>query len=256
MDIHKTAIIDPKAELADDVSIGPYTVIKANVRIGRSTSIDSHCVIDEYATIGKDCKIFSGAIISSVTQDKKFEGGRSFLEIGDNNIIREYTTINRGTDENSKTIIGNDNLLMAYTHIAHNCIIGNSVTIANCGTLAGHVIIEDNAIIGGLGGIHQFVKMGSFSILGGHSKLVQDLPPYFMADGHPAKVFGINSLGLERAGIPDDVKDGLKKAFKIIFSMKLNIKNALKKVKEEIPSSAEVENLVSFIESSQRGIAR
>ncbi|MFH1867592.1 MAG: acyl-ACP--UDP-N-acetylglucosamine O-acyltransferase [Candidatus Omnitrophota bacterium] len=256
MKIHNTAIVDPKAELADDVLVGPYAVIKANVRIGSGTSIESHCVINEYTAIGKDCKIFSGAIIGSVTQDKKFEGGKSFLEIGDNNIIREYVTINRGTEENSKTIIGNDNLLMAYTHIAHNCIIGNSVTIANCGTLAGHVIIEDNAIIGGLGGIHQFVKMGSFSILGGHSKLVQDLPPYFMADGHPAKVFGINSLGLERAGTPDDVKDGLKKAFKIVYSMKLNTKNALKRIKEEIPPSKEISNLISFIESSQRGISR
>lgn len=256
MNIHKTAIIDKNTKLGDDVKVGPYAVINANVAIGSGTKIGPYCIIDEFTTIGRDCQIFSGAVLGSISQDKKFEGKRSFLEIGDNNIMREYTTINRGTDEGSKTIIGNNNLFMAYSHVAHDCRIGNYVTMANCGTLAGYVTLEDHSIIGGLSAVHQFVRMGELSIVGGCSKVVQDIIPYSMADGHPAKIYGVNSLGLERAGFSDDVKENLKKAFKILFSMKLNIKNALKKLTEELPPLKEISNIVDFIKLSERGIAR
>lgn len=256
MSIHKTAIVNPKAELADNVSVGPYAIISEKVKVGSGTKIGAHCVIDSYTTIGKDCQIFSAATVGSISQDKKFKGAKSFLEIGDNNIIREYVTINRSSEEGARTIIGNGNLFMAYSHIAHDCRVGNQVVIANCGTLAGYVIMEDGAILGGLSAVHQFVRIGELSIIGGCSKVVQDVIPYSMVDGHPAKTYGVNSLGLERAGISDEVKDNLKKAFKILFSMKLNTKNALKKIEKEISPSREISYLINFIKSSHRGISR
>jgi UDP-N-acetylglucosamine acyltransferase len=256
MDIHKTAIIDPTAQISEGASIGAYSVVGANSKIGPSTSIGAHCIIGDYTTIGANCQIFAGASIGSATQDKKFQGKKSFLEIGDNNIIREYSTINRATEEGSKTSIGNNNLLMAYSHVAHDCVVGDHVTIANCGTLAGHVIVKDRSIIGGLTAVHQFVKLGELSIVGGCSKVVQDIVPYCMADGHPAKIYGINSIGLERAGISDEIKSSLKKAFKIIFTMKLNMKNAISMAETELPPSKELSGLIDFIKSSARGIAR
>jgi len=256
MQIHKTAIIDPKAELADDIIVGPYTIIHKNVKIGAGTQIGAHCLIDEYTTIGKNCQIFTGTVVGSITQDKKFKGEKSFLEIGDDNIIREYATINRGTEAGSTTKIGNENLFMAYSHIAHDCKIGNNTVLANCGTLAGYVTLEDGAIVGGLAAIHQFVRIGKLAIIGGCSKVVQDIVPFCMVDGHPAVPYGINSIGLERAGYPDKAKEGLKKAFKIIFSMKLNIKNALKKIEDELPPQEEITYLINFIKSSERGISR
>lgn len=256
MNIHKTAIIDKKAELADDVSVGPYSVISSDVKIGSGTKIGPHCVIDKFTSIGKDCQIFSGAVLGSLSQDKKFKEKISFLEIGNYNTIREYTTMNRATQENGKTKIGDNNFFMAYSHIAHDCQIGSNVTLANCTTLAGHVILEDGVITGGLSGVHQFVRVGKLAIIGGCTKVVQDIVPYSMSDGHPAKTYGINSIGLERAGFSDEVKHNLKKAFKILFFMELNIKNALAKVLEEVPPSEEITYLIDFIKSSERGITR
>jgi len=254
MDIHNTAIISKNAKLADNISVGPYTVINQDVVIGSGTRIGPHCVIDEFTSIGENCRIFSGAIIGSISQDKKFEGKRSFVKIGNNNTIREYTTINRGTKEDSKTTIGDNNLFMAYSHIAHDCHISDEVIMANCGTLAGHVTLGSRSILGGLSAVHQYVRIGELSIIGGCSKVVQDIVPYSISDGHPAKIYGVNSLGLERIGFTDEAKDSLKKAFKILFSMKLNKSNALKKIAEELPSSKEITNLVNFIKSSERGI--
>jgi len=256
MNIHQTAIISKDTEIAESVTIGPYSVVNGNAKIGANTEIGPHCVIDEHTAIGEDCRIFQGASIGSPSQDKKFKGEKGLLEVGDNNIIREYVTMNRGTDKDSKTIIGNNNLFMAYSHIAHDCIIGNSVVIANCGTLAGHVVLEDGVIIGGLAGVHQFVRLGQLSIIGGVSKVVQDIVPYSMAEGQRAKVCGVNSVGLERAGFADEAKESLKKAFKILFSMKLNVKNALAKIEKELPPTKELENLLNFIKSSERGISR
>jgi len=256
MNIHASAIVSKNAEIAEDAVVGPYSIVNDNVKIGSGTEIGPHCVIGEYTTIGKSCQIFQGSAIGSVSQDKKFKGKKGFLEIGDNNTIREYVTMNRGTEENSKTTIGNDNLFMAYSHIAHDCVIGNSVVIANCGTLAGHVVLEDGVILGGLAGVHQFVRVGQLSMIGGVSKVVQDIVPYSMAEGQRAKICGVNSIGLERAGFADDVKENLKKAFKILFSMKLNKKNALSKIEEEVPPTEEIKNLLNFIKSSERGIAR
>src|SRR3989338_5546487 len=178
MQIHPTAIVSKKAKLAADIIVGPYSIISDTVTIGSGTKIGSHCVIDGNTRIGRDCEIFTGAVVGSRPQDLKYKGETVFLEIGDGNIIREYCTFNPGTEEGGKTTVGNDNLFMAYAHIAHDCIVGNNCVIANNGTLAGHVVIEDMAVVGGLVAIHQFVRVGTLSIIGGCSKVVQDIPPY------------------------------------------------------------------------------
>jgi UDP-N-acetylglucosamine acyltransferase len=256
MEIHPKAIVHPHAKLADNVKVGPYSQIGKDVKINSGTSIGSHCVIEGHTSIGKDCKIFTGAVVGSPPQDLKFKGEITYLEIGNNNTIREYVTINPATEKNNKTVIGDDNLIMAYSHIAHDCKIGNKCIIANAGTLAGYVTIEDKAVIGGLVAIHQFVKVGSFSIIGGCSKVVQDIVPYSMCDGHPAKVRGLNVIGLKRGDFPSSIRKDLRKAFKIIFKSKLSLPSALKKVENEIEKTAELSHLIDFIRSSKRGISR
>ena len=256
MKVHPTAIVSPKAQLASDVEVGAYSFIGPEVKIGPGTVIGMHCVVDNNTTIGKNCRVYTGAVVGSIPQDLKFKGEKSFLKIGDNNIIREYATLNLGTGEGGLTQIGNNNLLMAYSHIAHDCIVGNDCIIANCGTLAGHVTIEDKAVVGGLVAIHQFVKMGTLSIVGGCSKVVQDIPPFSTCDGHPTKVFGLNLVGLKRANLSEESIDGLKRAFKIMFRLGLTISHALERIQKEIPPSLEITRLVKFIQTSERGICR
>jgi UDP-N-acetylglucosamine acyltransferase len=254
MQIHPTAIISKKAKLANDIKVGPYSIIGDAVVIGPQTQIGAHCVIEGNTTIGRTCKIFTGACIGIIPQDLKYKGEKVFLEIGDENIIREYCTFNPGTGEGGRTVVGNNNLFMAYSHIAHDCIVGNNCVIANNGTLAGHVTIEDMAIVGGLVAIHQFVRIGTLSIIGGCSKVVQDIPPYSTCDGHPARVYGLNLVGLRRQNIPKGSIDALNRAFKIFFNSGLSIKHSLKEVEKQIPQTQEVSYLVNFIKNSQRGI--
>ncbi len=255
MDIHKTAIIHPKAKLGNHVSVGPYTIIGEGVTLGDGAAVGSFCVLEGNTTIGKDCQFFTGAVIGSIPQDKKFtDKEKVFLIIGDRNIFREYVTVNPGTGEGGKTIIGHNNLFMAYAHVAHDCIFGNNCVTANNGTAAGHVIIEDSVVIGGLTAIHQFVRLGTHSIVGGCSKVVQDIPPFSTCDGHPARVYGLNTLGLKRAKLPSANIQALKKAFKILFFSGLARSHALEKIKKEIPSCPELDHLISFIETSTRGI--
>ena len=256
MKIHPTAIVSKKAKLADDCFVGPYTIIDDSVVIQAATKIADHCIIRGNTTIGKRCQIFSGAVIGSPPQDLKYKGEKTSLLIGDDNIIREYVTINLGTTSTGKTVIGNNNLLMAYSHVAHDCRVGNHCVIANNGTLAGHVNIEDKSIIGGLAAIHQFVKVGTLSIVGGCSKVVQDIPPYSTCDGHPAKVFGLNLVGLRRADFSKEVISALKNAFKLLFFSKLSIRHALEKIEKEIPKCKEVSHLIKFVKTSERGITR
>jgi len=256
VNIHSTAIVSKKAKIADRVFIGPYTIITDNVAIGQDTLIGAHCLIEGNTTIGESCEIFNGAVIGSRPQDSKYKNENSFLEIGDNNIIREYCTFNLGTEEGGKTIVGNSNLFMAYAHVAHDCRVGNNCIIANAGTLAGHVTIEDRAVVGGLVAIHQFVKIGKLSIIGGCSKVVQDIPPYSTCDGHPARVYGLNLVGLRRNDIAKESIKQLHRAFMILFNEGLTIKHALDKIAKEIhPLSAEVTYLVDFVQNSERGIA-
>lgn len=254
MNIHPTATVSKKAKLAADVSVGPYSVIGDNAEIGQGTKIGAHCVIEGFAKLGRLCEVFTGAVIGSRPQDLKFKGEKSILEIGDNNIIREYCTFNPGTEENGLTYVGNNNLFMAYSHIAHDCRVGNDCVLANNATLAGFVAIEDKAVLGGIVAIHQFVRVGTLSIIGGCSKVVQDIPPYSTCDGHPARVYGLNLVGLRRHNIPTGSLAALKQAFKILFNSGLSHKHALEKIEKEIKPTTEISRLLDFINQSKRGI--
>lgn len=245
MDIHPTSFIHKTA------------IIGKNVSIGAGTTVGPFCNIDGWTTIGKDCRIFTGAVIGAIPQDLKYKGEKTYCIIGDNNIIREYATINSGTTEGGgKTVVGNNNLIMAYSHIAHDCALGNGTIIANVGTLAGHVTIEDKAIVGGLCAIHQFTRVGTLSIIGGCSKVVQDIPPYSTCDGHPAKFYGLNIEGLKRANIPPETRAALKSAFKLLLASGLSVGHALEKIEKEIPPCTEVAHLIWFVKNSKRGICR
>ncbi|MFC1624006.1 acyl-ACP--UDP-N-acetylglucosamine O-acyltransferase [Candidatus Omnitrophota bacterium] len=256
MKIHPKAIVDKKAKLADDIEVGPYAIIGPCVEIHRATKIGSHAVIEGNTTIGENCRIFTGACIGSIPQDLKYKGEESFLKIGNNNIIREYVTINPGTHEGSSTDIGDGNLLMAYSHVAHDCKIGNECIIANAGTLAGHVTLGGKVVIGGLTAIHQFVRVGRLSIIGGCSKVVQDIPPFSTCDGHPARVYGLNLVGLRRSGISKEAQLALKRSFKILFHSELSCRSAIDKVKEKVGRSEEVDHLLDFVKSSERGVSK
>jgi UDP-N-acetylglucosamine acyltransferase len=254
--IHSTAIISKKAKLGKNVSVGPYSIIEDNVIIGDETKIGAYCVIHSNSSIGKFCNLFTGAIVGSPPQDLKYKGAKSYLEIGDYNTIREYCTFNPGTEEGGKTSIGNHNLFMAYAHVAHDCKIGDHCVLANCGTLAGHVTLEDHVIISGLVAVHQFVRVGRLSIVGGCSKVVQDIPPFSTCDGHPARVYGLNLIGLRRKGIPKASVEELKRAFKTIFNSGLNIKHAVDAFKKGLKPCPEAAHLLSFIENAKRGLTR
>ncbi len=256
MNIHKTAIIDSQAKLASDVEVGPYSTIGASAVVGKGVKIGSFCVVDGNTAVGEGCRIFTGAVLGSIPQDLKYKGEKSFLKIGKNNIIREYVTMNLATGDAGVTKVGDNNLFMAYSHIAHDCVVGSDCVIANCGTLAGHVTIEDRAVVGGLVAIHQFVRMGKISIVGGCSKVVQDIPPFSTCDGHPTKVYGLNLIGLKRAGIKEENIDNLKHAFKFLFRLRLSIPHAIERIQKEIPQTEEVKYLVEFFQASERGVCR
>ena len=257
MNIHPTAIVSKSAKLGDDVVVGPYALISDNVVIGAKTKIGNHCVIEGNTTIGCGCEIFTGAVVGSRPQDLKYKGEKSQLIIGDNNIIREYCTLNPGTEDVGITRVGNNNLFMAYSHIAHDCIVGDNCVFANNATLAGHVTIEDRAVIGGLVAIHQFVRMGQLSIVGGCSKVVQDIPPYSTCDGHPARVYGLNLVGLRRQKIGRDTMHQLDHAFRVLFNSGQSIRHALEQLENELTCpTPEVTHLIEFVKKSERGISR
>ncbi len=256
MQIHPSAIVSPKAKLAAGVTVGPFSVISDNVSIGADTKVGAHCVIEGNTNIGGGCEIFTGAVVGSRPQDLKFKGEKVFLEIGNNNIIREYCTLNPGTKEGAKTIVGDNNLLMAYSHIAHDCRVGSGCVLANNCTLAGHVTIEDGVVIGGIVAIHQFVRVGRLSITGGCSKVVQDIPPFSTCDGHPARVYGLNLIGLRRKGISNASIKQLDQAFKMIFNSGLSVKHAVERVEKELDKSEEITYLVNFAKNSERGLTR
>lgn len=254
--VHETAVVDPSATIGQGVKIGPYAIIEGNVTIGPNVTVGNHCVITGNTKIGAGCQFFTGAVIGSAPQDKKHINSKSsFLTIGDNNVFREYVTVNTGTEEGGgMTTIGDRNLFMAYAHVAHDCKIGSDCVVANVGHLAGHVIMEDRVIIGGLTGVHQFVRIGTMSIVGGCSKVVQDVPPYSMCDGDPSKVFGVNIVGLKRAQFAQATISTLRKAFKILFHSGLTKTHAIEKVQQELGSTMEVDYLIEFIRGSERGV--
>ncbi len=256
VNIHKTAVIHPGAKLSPGVSIGPYSIVEGNVTLGDNVRVGSHCVLTGQTTIGRNCKIYTGAVIGSAPQDRKHSADDNvFLNIGENNVIREYVTMNPGTlDGGGKTIIGSGNLFMAYSHVAHDCVIGNNCVMANAATLAGHVTLEDNAVLGGFSAVHQFTRLGRLSIVGGCSKVVQDVPPFAMVDGHPVKVIRTNVVGLKRSQISEKSIKLLNKSFKILFRQGLTKTHAIEKVIAEVEASPEVEHLVFFCKTSERGL--
>ena len=257
MKIHPTAIIASDAQLAEGVEVGPYSIIGADVKIGKNTIIGPHTVIDNYTHIGEGCNIFQFCSIGAPPQDLKFGGEKTRVIIGNFNTIREFVTIHRSTTADiGVTIIGDHNLLMAYCHVAHNCKLGDRIVMANVATLAGHVHVEDNAIIGGLTGIHQFCHLGAHCMIGGVSAVVKDVPPYSIAQGNHAKLFGLNLIGLKRRDFSEKTIKALKDAYRIIFRSNLLLEAALKKAQEEVEDVPEVKHFIKFIKESERGVCR
>ncbi|MDI9569415.1 MAG: acyl-ACP--UDP-N-acetylglucosamine O-acyltransferase [Pseudomonadota bacterium] len=257
MKIHPTAVVSGAANLAEGVEIGPYSIIAADVNIGKNTVIGPHVVIEEHTDIGAGCRVFQFASIGAMPQDLKFRGEITRTIIGDHNTIREFATIHRATAADiGVTILGHGNLIMAYCHIAHNCKLGNRIVMANAANLAGHVHVEDNAIIGGMTGIHQFTRIGAHCIIGGCSAVGKDIPPFVMASGNMARLYGLNLIGLKRRSFAPETIQALKLAYRIVFRSSLLLKTALEKVRTDVPDCPEVRQFIDFIQNSQRGICR
>jgi UDP-N-acetylglucosamine acyltransferase len=252
--VHPTAIVDPGAELGTGVKVGPWALIGPGVVVGDGTEIGPRVYIQQDTHIGEDCFLANGAVLGSDPQDLKFKGERALLEIGDRTVVREFATLNRGTSASGHTVIGSDCLLMAYTHVAHDCELGNHVILANSVNLAGHVLVEDWVIIGGVTPVHQFVRIGAHAFIGGGSRVSQDVPPYCRAAGTPPRLYGLNSVGLERRGFSDEVRKALKRAYSMLFRSDVNLSRALDRAEEEITGVPEVRHLIQFIRASERGI--
>jgi UDP-N-acetylglucosamine acyltransferase len=251
--IHPTAVVDPKAELGDGAELGPYAVLEAEVVVGPGTRIGPHAYIARWTRIGGDCYIGMGAALGGPPQDRKFHGERSYLVIGDRNQIREYVTIHRGSGAESSTIVGDDNMLMNYVHLGHNVTVGSGVNIANCTNLSGHAVVEDNAYLSGMCGIHQHVRIGKLAMVGGLSKVVQDVPPFMLVEGNPAKVMAPNVVGLRRAGFSTQTREAIKLAYRIIYRSERNMTEALAQVRHELSHSPEALYLVDFLEKIKQG---
>lgn len=254
--IHPTAIIHPSAVIGKNVTVGPYAIIDEDTVIGDGCVVGAHAVIHRYTTVGKNNRFFPGCSIGGEPQDLKFVGEKSYTIIGDGGTFRECCTVGRGCGEGSETRIGNNILMMAYTHVAHNCIVGNDVIMSNVATLAGHVIVEDRAVIGGLAAVHQFTKIGRNAMIGGMARVNQDVPPYMIVAGDPAFVSGLNSVGLARAGIPQEERSELKKAFRILYRSGLSLQEAISTMEQDLDSYETIETLLRFLRNVERGILR
>jgi UDP-N-acetylglucosamine acyltransferase len=253
---HPTAIVSSAAHIGENVTIGPFCVIEDDVEIGEGCVIDSHVSVKSGARIGKNVKIYHGAAVSGPPQDLKFGGEKSELIVGDNTVIREFVTLNRGTKAHGKTEIGSNCLFMAYSHAAHDCIIGDNVILANSVQMGGHVEIGDWAIIGGGTVIHQFSVIGEHSMVGGGFRITQDILPFSMAAGYPLKCMGLNSVGLKRRGFSDETIGELKKVFRYLMSKKLNTSQALEKINTEVDRIPEVERVLEFLKKNERGVIK
>jgi UDP-N-acetylglucosamine acyltransferase len=254
--VHPTAVIQPGAQIGAECVIGPFCVIGPHVVLGPGCKLHSHVVIDGHTTIGRENEIFPFASIGLKTQDLKWKGGLTRTQIGDSNTFRECVTINSATGEGEVTTVGSNNHILAYCHLAHNVTLGNHIIMSNVGTLAGHVQVDDHAVIGGLVAIHQFCRVGRMAMIGGCSKVVQDVPPFMLADGNPAQTRTVNKVGLERRGVSEAAQVALKQAYKILFREGLTISNALARVEAELPPLPELEHLVQFARSSERGLSK
>ncbi|HTY56491.1 MAG TPA: acyl-ACP--UDP-N-acetylglucosamine O-acyltransferase [Alphaproteobacteria bacterium] len=254
--IHPTAIVHPNANIARGVDIGPFCLVGENVSIGKGTVLQAHVVINGWTSIGEDCEIYPFATIGASSQDRKYTGERAFTKIGNRTVLREYVSVQRATGEDQATAVGDDCLLLAYVHIAHNCVLGNHVTMSNLAQLAGHVEVGDFVTIGGQAGVHQFTRIGRYAMVGGASKITKDVPPFFLIEGNPAEPYGLNSVGLRRAGFTVEERNEIKKFYKILYNPKLNVSQAVEEMKAEASSDPGRE-LVAFLEApSQRGILK
>lgn len=254
-EIHPTAVLDPKAELAAGVRVGPYAVIGGGTRIGRDTEIGPHVVIEGNVEVGERCRIYAGVVVGTPPQDLKYrEGTRSGVRIGNENQIREYVTIHRSSLEDGWTTIGNGNFIMAGSHIAHDCRLGDGIVIVNYTGLTGFVEVEDRAVISGLTGILPYCRVGTMAYIGGWTKVAQDVPPYLVVDGNPAEARAVNVVGLRRNNVSPEVRLDLQRAFKIIYRSGLNRTHAMERIKSEISMSGPVAHLIEFIRSSKRGV--
>ena len=254
--IHPTAIVHPNANIARGVDIGPYCLVGEDVSIGKGTVLQAHVVINGWTSIGEDCEIYPFATIGAASQDRKYAGERAYTKIGSRTVLREYVSVQRATGEDQVTAVGDDCLLLAYVHIAHNCVLGNNVTMSNLAQLAGHVEVADYVTIGGQAGVHQFTRIGRYAMVGGASKITKDVPPFFLIEGNPAEPYGLNSVGLRRAGFSLEERNEIKKFYKILYNPKLNVSQAVEEMKAEA-SSEPGRELVAFLEApSQRGILK
>ncbi len=254
-EIHPTAIVDPKAELGGDIAVGPYCVIGAGVRLGDGCRLHSHVVLAGPSEIGANNEFFPYASIGQRSQDLKYAGEPTHLKIGEGNVFREFCTVNRGTSPGSCTVVGSHGSFLAYSHIAHDCVVGDHVVFSNNGTLAGHVVVGDHAVMGGLTAVHQFCRIGAHAITGGCSKVVQDVPPFMIADGNPAKVRAINSVGLGRRGFAEETVASIKRAHRILYREQRNYRESLEILRSWPDRCREIDLLIDFVAASERGIS-
>ena len=252
--IHSTAIISPEAEIGSDVEIGPYAIIGENCVVGDGCVIAPRATLERNVTLASNVKVGIGTILGGLPQDLKFAGEETTVEIGEGTVIREYTTINRGTAQSFKTTVGRNCLLMSYVHLGHDCHIGNHVILSNVVQLAGHVTIEDRAIVSGVSAVHQFVRIGRHSFIGGCSRVSKDIPPFLKAVGNPVKLYGLNTVGLQRSGMDDTTIRELKRAYRLLFRSDLNVTQAIDRAQNEVEALPEVRELLRFVEASERGV--
>ncbi len=254
--IDARSVVHESAKLADGVVVEPFAIIGANVTIGKNTVVRSMALVDRNTEIGEDCEICHGAAVGGDPQDLKYGGEETFLRIGDRTVIREFATINRGTGDGGTTVVGNEGLICAYAHIAHDCVVGDNVVLVNAVNVAGHVAIEDYAFIGGMTGVQQFVRIGAHCYIGGGCRVIKDVPPYFKVGGSPARPIEVNMIGLMRRGFAEEALSALRLSYRLLYLSDLNTTQALVRIREEVPETAEVTRLISFIESSSRGIIK
>jgi UDP-N-acetylglucosamine acyltransferase len=252
--IHPTALIDPSAELGTGVTIGPYVIVGPNVIIGDRCRIGPRATLQRNVRLAEDVSIGDGSVLGGDPQDLKYGGEESWVEIGPGTIIREYSTINRATAATFKTTVGSRCFIMSYVHLAHDCHVGDDVVIANATQCAGHVTIHDRAILSGLNAVHQFVTIGTYAFVGGGSRVNQDIPPYVKAVGNPMELYGLNSIGLQRAGFSGETVAALKRAYRLFFNSDLNLSQAVERARTDLPALPEVERFLAFVESSERGV--
>lgn len=254
--VHPTAVVDPQAELGPEVTVGPFAVIGPGVRLGAGTVVAAHAVLERDTIVGRECFIGAGAVLGAAPQDLKYRGEATRLEIGDQTQIREYATVHRGTAATGRTVIGRRCYLMAYVHVAHDCVLEDQVVLANAVQLGGHVQVGQQAMIGGLTPVHQFVRIGRLALVGGGSRVSQDIPPFSRAAGNPVRLYGLNTVGLARAGMPHEVRQALQHAFRLLFNSALHWHEAVQQLRLEGAPVAEVQHLLDFVASSGRGVLR